>query len=499
MALTIKADDETLPAVAQFFGMVPPQPPPDNSVMAPDASGDPAALPASPGNTPDYPPTPDSMAGDTGPTKLDALAQLLNQPGANQDAAAMPPADLAQSMVPRTPPRTAGFSDNHPTLAKLLSGGLDFVQNAAPGVGTRTFGEGFQTAVAQPGIRAERATKLLQEQANVAHTKAQTEELKSHGEETPITVNGVTYYVPKDKSTSAVAALINSGGRQAIASQNDETKKLLGLRKQGLKIDPSNPDGPPVKLSRTEMSESEQATLDLRQSQQDAAAARAELDRAKNDPNSMAYKAAMGRLRVAAKNAETAAGRLGLAKDTFNANYFGTGPTGEALPGAPLTENGTPVGIRTANATKPTNSTRSKAEQAQIVKAQGADLIQQIDAHPDIFGVVAGRWNEFNAGNFGNASPEVRDAYTSLKSFAALQPALHGSRGIGMQHEFEDAVGTMKQNPEGLKASINSLLRTASNFQKVGTIKTAPGGGGNHPAATHVYDPASGAIVPVQK
>ncbi|HEV8494818.1 MAG TPA: hypothetical protein VGR76_21235, partial [Candidatus Angelobacter sp.] len=170
-------------------------------------------------------------------------------------------------------------------------------------------------------------------------------------------------------------------------------------------------------------------------------------------------------------------GKLQLGQLKYKGDYLGTDANDNPLPGVPLTENGTPIGIHTANITKPTNSTRSKAEQAGVIEQQGKDLLKQIDSNPDIYGIVAGRWNDFNAGHFGGASQDVRDAYTSLKSFAALQPALHGARGIQVMREFEDAVGNLGNDPEGLKGSINSLLRTSTAFQKAGTMKTSPGSG----------------------
>lgn len=513
MAIQLKVDTEDFPGIISMLGLGGNNALPSAPAEAAPGHGAPPPVDPSLGGAGDQTGQPDTSNAPPEKNKLQTLREFLNPGPAAPDVPVpslqvpgplgvpetpMPPADLSASLSAGQAHIKPTFREAHPLASTLLRVALSSGEGGLIGSQFANAGQGFEAAkqATDPIRKKMEDAALAEKQASTAHQVAATDQMKSQ-----VTINGVTmpfalalkYYPAQmkemglDKRNQA-----NIDSRESIAGD----KNALALRKQGLKIDPTT--GKQVPLTRDEMSETEQAHLDLTQSQQDAAAARAEMERAANDPNSPKYKAAMMRYNVALQNASTAAGRLGLAKDTFNANYFGTGPTGEALPGAPLTENGTPVGIRTANVTKPTNSTRSKAEQAQIVKAQGADLIQQIDAHPDLFGVVAGRWNEFNAGNFGNASPEVRDAYTSLKSFAALQPALHGSRGIGMQHEFEDAVGTMKQNPEGLKASINSLLRTASNFQKVGTIKTAPGGG-NHPAATHVYDPASGAIVPVQK
>lgn len=482
------------------------------------------ALPPAPESAPDAsepPPVDPSIGGADNPTaqpdtsnapapknKLQTLRDFLHPPPdapvpvpslqVPGQSSVMPPADLAQGIASNAATIKPTFKEAHPILSTLLKVALNSGEGGLIGSQYANVGQGFEAGkqATDPIRKKMEDAALTEKQAQIAHQQAATEQLKS-----TVRINGVDY--PYDLAKRLYPTLVTEQGKDTRNTQNVNSresmaadKNAIALRKQGLKIDPAT--GKQVPLSRDEMSESEQATLDLKQSQQDAAAARAELDRQKNDPNSPAYKAAMGRLQVAAKNAQTAASRLGLARDTFNANYFGTGPTGEALPGAALTDNGTPVGVRVSNVTKPTNATRSKAEQAGVIKQQGEDILRQIDANPELYGVVAGRWNEFNAGKFGNASPEVRDAYTSLKSFAALQPALHGARGVGMMREFEDAVGSMANNPEALKASINSLLRTSSAFQKAGTMKTAPGGG-NHTAATHVYDPSTGVIAPVGK
>lgn len=513
MAIQLKVDTEDFPGIISMLGLGGSSP----SAPTPDAAASPAeAAPAEPppvdpslGGAGDPAGQPDTSNAPEPKNKLQTLREFLNPGPTVPDApvpplqvpgqsSAMPPADLAESMAAGTAHIKPTFREAHPIASTLLRVALNAGEGGLVGSQYANAGQGFEAGkqATDPIRKKMEDAALAEKQAAVGHTQAATEQMKTqvtlpNGLTVPFALAQKLYpaelaEMGKDKRNQA-----NIDSRESIAGD----KNALALRKQGLKIDAN---GKQIPLTRDEMSETEQATLDLKQSQQDAAAARAELDRNKNNPNSPAYKAAMGRLAVAQRNADTAAGRLGLAKDTFNANYFGTGPDGQALPGAALTENGAPVGVRVSNVTKPTNATRSKAEQAGVIKQQGEDILKQIDSNPDLYGVVAGRWNEFNAGKFGNASQEVRDAYTSLKSFAALQPALHGARGIGMMHEFEDAVGNMGNNPEALRGSINSLLRTAGAFQKAGTMKTAPGGGA-HPAATHVYDPSTGVIAPIKK
>jgi hypothetical protein len=516
MAIQLKVDTEDFPGIISMLGLGGSSP----SAPTPDAAASPAPAEAAPAEPPPVDPSlggagdpggqPDTSNAPEPKNKLQTLREFLNPGPATPDApvpplqvpgqsSAMAPADLAQSEAAGTAHIKPTFREAHPLASTLLRVALNAGEGGLVGSQYANAGQGFEAGkqATDPIHKKMEDAALAEKQAAVGHTQAATEQMK-----TQVTLpNGLT--VPFALAQKLYPAELAEMGKNSRNQANIDSREgmasdrnAIALRAKGLKPNPAG--GSPIPLTRDEMSETEQATLDLKQSQQDAAAARAEVDRNKNNPNSPAYKAAMGRLQVAAKNVETAAGRLGLAKDTFNANYLGTGPDGQALPGAALTENGTPVGVRVSNVTKPTNATRSKAEQAGVIKQQGEDILKQIDANPDLYGVVAGRWNELQAGKFGNASQEVRDAYTSLKSFAALQPALHGARGIGMMHEFEDAVGNMGNDPDALKGSINSLLRTAGAFQKAGTMKTAPGGG-THPAATHVYDPSTGVIAPIKK
>lgn len=71
----------------------------------------------------------------------------------------------------------ATFQEAHPHLAAFLKGALNFVQNAGPGIGAPTFGQGFSTAEAQPGVRAERALDVAGKQAAIGKTQAETRAL----------------------------------------------------------------------------------------------------------------------------------------------------------------------------------------------------------------------------------------------------------------------------------------------------------------------------------
>jgi hypothetical protein len=134
----------------------------------------------------------------------------------------------------------------------------------------------------------------------------------------------------------------------------------------------------------------------------------------------------------------------------------GSGGGGSAAtPTAPVDLG--PVGGHTAAATL------AKRDQAQVVLRSGQQLIEKINAARTALGPLRGRIGSLEVG-IGSADPVIRGLYTSLKSFAALQPALHGSRGVGMQKEFEAASARLSDNPDAAIAAINALMDQAKNF-----------------------------------
>lgn len=499
MAVSLKVDTEDFPSIISMLGLggnnaLPP------SAPEPDASQPPPIDPSLGGA--DNPSAQPDTSTAAPKNKLQTLRDFLNPPPDATvpvpslqipgQSSEMPPDDLAQSEAAGTARIKPTFKEAHPLASTFLRVALNAGEGGLAGSQYANAGQGFQAAheLTDPIRKKMEDAALAEKQAATEHQKAATAQMGSQ-----VTLpNGLT--VPFALAQKLYPTLLTEQGKDTRQQKQLDSKETIALRNKGLKLDEN---GKQVPIPYDELTPGEQAKIDLQQSQKDYADARSQYEKEKGNPNSQAFQLAMERMKTARMNAQTAIGRLQLGKLKYQGDYLGTGADGNALPNAPADDNGNPIGLKTAQITKPTNATRSKAEQAGVIKQQGDDILKQIDANPDIYGVVAGRWNEFNAGKFGNASQEVRDAYTSLKSFAALQPALHGARGIGMMKEFEDAVGSMGNNPEGLKGSIQSLLRTSTAFQKAGTMKTVPPKATNQPAATHVYDPSTGVIAPVGK
>ena len=148
-----------------------------------------------------------------------------------------------------------------------------------------------------------------------------------------------------------------------LDAQNDNyaNQYHANLAKSGFAVDETDPSGQRVRpLRYEEMSPVQQATEDLKHSQAEQAEAGAALKKAQNDPSSPAYRLAASRVAVANRNASTAQQRLSLygqsldmRRENMNANLYGTGPDGQALPGAVQIQgddgNLQTVGLRAGN------------------------------------------------------------------------------------------------------------------------------------------------------
>lgn len=479
MAIQLKVDTEDFPGIISMLGLGGSSP----SAPTPDAAASPAeAAPAEP------PPVDPSLGGSGDPTgqpdisnapepknKLQTLREFLNPGPTVPDApvpplqvpgqsSAMPPADLAESMAAGTAHIKPTFREAHPVASTLLRVALNAGEGGLVGSQYANAGQGFEAGkqATDPIRKKMEDAALAEKQAAVGHTQAATEQMKTqvtlpNGLTVPFALAQKLYpaelaEMGKDKRNQA-----NIDSRESIAGD----KNALALRKQGLKIDPAT--GKQVPLSRDEMSETEQATLDLKQSQQDAAAARAEVDRQKNDPTSPAYKAAIGRLQVAAKNAQTAAERLGLAKDTFNANYFGTGPDGQALPGAKIDETtGKPVGPRMANAAKVPADRLKRGDLASNAIGNLNDIVDMIHQNPELFGSLQGRITTARE-MMGSDEPAIREIAIAAHNYALASAGVHGTRSQGAVEKTENEL--LNHWKDGDTAVLGGIAQAKKSLQ----------------------------------
>lgn len=141
---------------------------------------------------------------------------------------------------------------------------------------------------------------------------------------------------------------------------------------------------------------------------------------------------------------------------------------------------------RSAQYELPTTGSRDQAAQGRAIQSSASELIRYIQQNRDLFGPTMGRYAHLQDW-LGTLPPEAAGALTRLLSFDALQPYLHRFRGTNALEEFENAIGGMPRNPDGLIAGIKGVLAGAAvPLIEQGTVKTtgnraSTGGGGATP------------------
>lgn len=122
--------------------------------------------------------------------------------------------------------------------------------------------------------------------------------------------------------------------------------------------------------------------------------------------------------------------------------------------------------------------------QAGVVERGGKQLIADL-RNPDNRAILGNLQSYIEQGTLGTPFADQRAAQlnSELKSFAALQPAMHGFRARTAQQAFEKIIGGLAQNPDATVGSIEGILRTAT-----GAIIPRAGGEGGGGAAPKVGD-----------
>lgn len=251
-------------------------------------------------------------------------------------------------------------------------------------------------------------------------------------------------------------------------TQQAATDKLNAqLAQHGFKRDAN---GSIIPLPYEEMSQDQQAVHDLRASQQEVADATAALKKAQKDNIPLATQMAQQRLQTAQHNAAIAAGRLGLSKDEFERDTFGTFH-GEPIPGAPTDNEGHTIGTKVAPKNPGlTNSTRTMVEAAPKVRNFVTRINQLIDEQKKSLGPASSRWSEYMAGKIGAPNPEFTKLRTDVGLLQTLLMRMHvGSRGgeYIMKH-FQDLIDSGKQSPENLKAALEEIDNYAQQVEAEG-------------------------------
>jgi len=98
--------------------------------------------------------------------------------------------------------------------------------------------------------------------------------------------------------------------------------------------------------------------------------------------------------------------------------------------------------------------------QAGAVSRAGGDLIKDIQANREQLGTLAA-WVKKHGINTPIGDPKLAGLQSELKTFAALQPAMHGFRSRSAQEAFENIIGDLQKNPDATIASIQGIMKTA--------------------------------------
>lgn len=257
-----------------------------------------------------------------------------------------------------------------------------------------------------------------------------------------------------------------------LALQKAQETREKDLRSKGLRLNQAT--GAVEGIPYEEMSPTEQAHIDLQTSQTDVANARAEYEKTKADPNSEANKNARQRLQTAAKNAATAAGRLGLEKNKYLADYLGLDETGKPLAGVQLDEKGNPIGPRVANAGATGAERLKRSDLAHNVRENGGAMIDLINNNPELFGKVAGRFTSFEQ-MIGSDDPAIAQLGMRGHNYALASNGMHGVRSQEAVHETEvNILNHFRNSPEATIAAIEAGVMSGDTFIKAAKMGKRP-------------------------
>lgn len=244
-----------------------------------------------------------------------------------------------------------------------------------------------------------------------------------------------------------------------LSNKDSEALAKLGMMRDehgNITADPTSP----VHQKQQMAQDAVKNLMDLRGAQKELAEARTEVEHAKNDPNSPAFKAAQQRLAMAQYAHDLAAKNLDLHQQQF---------------GNKLQEQ---------ELLKPSGQAQSRGSAAQAVLSLMPDLDKLVRSNAKEMGPLMGRINRGEIA-IGNVDPKVAELYSAMKSFYALQPAVHGFRNAEFVKDFEHALGTLERDPEAFLAGMHGLEPTMKAVANEGKTfhKRIVEGGGTPPAA----------------
>ena len=368
--------------------------------------------------------------------------------------------DLAE-LKRRTP---WGTAENHPGLLGKIAHG---VSSVAQGLGRATVPEllssipGSQASIAKEEGIGEKGVEAAQKQEQQAATTA----------------------VEQGKPELQQKA-------QAITEEKNKMTNEAALRRTGYK---TGPDGKPEPLPYEEMSEHEQGVYDLNQAKANAQESIAKLKTAQAAPDSPANKLILQKAKDEGRKLDLAGKKLGLDVDKYKADYLGVDHDNNPLAGAATTAEGKPIGTKVGAGNVATSQRLNKADLSQNVQLNVKNAEAMIDANPDLFGKVAGRFTTAQQ-MIGSNDPAISKLGIEVHNMAVASAGIHGQRGQAAVEAYEkDILNKFRNSPEATKAGMDELSGSVQTFiddAKAGK-KVAPTPGGAAAAAAPGGKPQS--------
>jgi hypothetical protein len=417
-----------------------------------------------------------------------------------------PPAELPlkqsaqpdlSSMLPKGPSRLEELQGQYDKLnapmtgkQRLIQGIASFAPIALGGI----FGGTYGASGAAEGVTQGLQTQL--EQHNLQRKSLLTEmenerQRQERGQERQISAEATRYGAEERLQGQREIA----GARRDVAGLNAEVGNLRTLVNAQTAANKQTSLDAVNQRKLDQADQREKDLNDLRSAQKELMAARADSEKAKNDPNSPAFRLAQERVRVAEANHATASERLGLSEKQFELRSQGT-VNGVAPPGSLQTDSGQPVGTAFQQNVRPTGQERNKADMAASAKEQLDDIRAIVKKRPDIFGPVAGRTTDFTVW-VGSQDPDAQ-AFRAARTIAGDHLAgTFGGRSEAALQALDNAIGQFKDNPKALEAGLDQIEKAAGTFVNKGTVKTV----GSKAAGAKVQKwgrDAQGRPVPIQ-
>jgi hypothetical protein len=350
-----------------------------------------------------------------------------------------------------------GSAENHPGVLGKIGHVLGRIGNvaltaAAPGLATLTEGTDLNKLAQASQNRAGL------EQAKTQELAQQAEKTRAQHEENVSDLNA-----QRLEETERANRAKEEGGLAKFGMKRDEEGNIV-----------ADEESPVYKQNQEKIKNAaalRDSVIGLRQSQASLNEAKEEFEKSKNDPNSPQYQLALKKLQAANLAHEVAEKNLELHEKEFSNK------------------------ISEQEFLKPSGQAQSRGSAAQAVLDLMPDLKDLVNAHRADMGPIMGRINRGEI-EIGNVDPEIARLYSAMKSFYALQPAVHGFRNAEFVKDFEHALGTLERNPDAFLAGMEGLKPTLQSVAKEGITyhKRIKEGQPNAPAGT--TPPAGGAEEP---